>query len=363
MQALNNTPATRYGNPPVKSVWRQLLWLIPLTLLLASQPGTAQSSVVRPVKVIGINASSDGVTRTFFGRVSAKQTVDLAFQVAGQMVEFPAIEGEIIPAGGLVARLDQAPFQLALDRAIASKEKSERDLRRLERLKANASQAQVDEARTALVLAELAVRDATLAMQRTTLNAPFDALVASRSAANFATVDTGTPIARLHDMSELYIKIEVPEVLVQQIGENPNVELSAEFPASDTPFALEFREVLAEASRIGQTFTVTFGLAPPEDLLLLPGATATVRATLLDRASGMIVPASAIKTAANGDVSVMRFNETENGASVVDTPVQISINDSGQIQVTDGLNSGDEIVAAGVNSLADGDAVRRFTSF
>ncbi len=335
------------------------------TLLAISSPraGADSGPSIRPVKVIKIANNSTAMTRTFFGRVSARQTVDLAFQVAGQMVEFPVIEGEIIRSGGLVARLDQEPFQLALDRAIASREKSERDLARLERLKANASQAQVDEAQTALVLADLAVRDARLAMARTTLNTPFNALVASRIAANYSTVGVGTPVARLHDMSELHVEIEVPEVLVQQIGENPNVELTARFPASDRDFPLEFREVVAEASRIGQTFTVTFGMAPPDELLLLPGATATVRATLLDRETGIIVPPQAIRTAANGDVSVMRLDATENGIKVSSVPVQIRINDNGEIQITGGLKAGDEIVAAGVNSLKDGEAVRRFTSF
>jgi RND family efflux transporter MFP subunit len=279
------------------------------------------------------------------------------------MIEFPAIEGAIIEAGALVAKLDQEPFQLALDRAIASQEKSQRDLKRLQRLKANASQAQVDGASTALVLADLAVRDARLALQRSTLNAPFAALVANRITANYSTVGAGTPIARLHDMSELHIEIEVPEVLVQQLGDNPNVELTATFPASDQTFALSFREVIAEASRIGQTFTVTLGMSPPDDLLLLPGATATVRATLMDQATGMIVPASAIHTAASGDVSVMRFVQADNGATVVMTPVEIELNHNGAVQITSGLESGSEIVAAGVNSLRDGQAVRRFESF
>ncbi len=310
-----------------------------------------------------VEHENDGVRRTFFGRVSARQTVDLAFQVGGQILDFPAIEGEFIGKDSLVARLDLEPFTLALDRATASTQQAKRNLERLEKLKGNASRAQVDDARTALTLASIAARDAQYALERATLSAPFDAIVASRTLANFSTVAAGTPLVRLHDMSELRIEIDVPEMLFQRIGENPNVVLNARFPASDKLFPLEYRELNAEASRIGQTFRVTLGMAPPEGLRLLPGASVSVEATLLDSAVGIIVPATALYKEADGKLSVMRFEGDKNAGRVVKTPVKIEIDARGYVRVIEGLSEGMEIVVTGVNALSDGQVVRRFTSF
>ncbi|MEM9794652.1 MAG: efflux RND transporter periplasmic adaptor subunit, partial [Pseudomonadota bacterium] len=53
-----------------------------------------------------VDPTAGALVRQFFGLVVARQTVDLAFQVSGQIVEFPAIEGESIPKGGLIALLD-----------------------------------------------------------------------------------------------------------------------------------------------------------------------------------------------------------------------------------------------------------------
>ncbi len=317
----------------------------------------------KPVKLLSVSSEKTGVQRTFFGRVSARQTVDLAFQVSGQIIEFPTIEGNVVSENELVARLDLEPFELALDRAKASRQQANRSLNRLKQLKDNASRAQVDDASTSLTIAELAVRDAQYALDRATLNAPFDAVVASRTVANFSTVAAGTPIVRLHDLSELRIEIDVPEILFQQIGQNPNVELHARFPASDRIFPLEYRELNAEASRIGQTFTVTLGMAPPDDLMLLPGASVSVHATLQDQPVGITVPATAIKKDADGSVSVMRFDETGKQARVIKTPVTLTVNDSGDFQVSAGISDGDEIVVTGVDSLSDGQIVRRFSSF
>ncbi|AKO54445.1 hemolysin D [Marinobacter psychrophilus] len=323
-------------------------------------------AAAKPVKLMSIEAGEDGVKRAFFGRVTARQTVDLAFQVPGQLVKFPAIEGELIAKGAMVAQLDLEPFQLALDRAKASEEKTIRTLNRLEQLQGySPSRASVDDARTASVIASVATRDAEYALERAILTAPFDAIVATRSLANFSTIGAGTPIVRLHDMSELQIEIDVPEILFQRTGDNPNLELSARFPASATLYPLEYREVDAEASRIGQTFRVTLGMRPPEDLLLLPGASVTVFATILDAPSGITVPASAIHKGLDGVVSVLRYvaeDDQESGTLAL-TPVEIRIGEAGDIQLLSGISEGDQIVASGVDVLADQQRVRPFTSF
>lgn len=98
---------------------RLLPFLAALTLL-ASQ-GAAQQAATdaapRPVKLMVLGAEDTALTREFYGQVAARQTVDLAFQIGGQLVEFPVLEGQIIPAGDLVARLDPEPFELALEEA------------------------------------------------------------------------------------------------------------------------------------------------------------------------------------------------------------------------------------------------------
>jgi RND family efflux transporter MFP subunit len=215
------------------------------------------------------------------------------------------------------------------------------------------------------VIASVTTRDAEYALERAILTAPFDAIVATRSLANFSTIVAGTPIVRLHDMSELQIEIDVPEILFQRTGDNPNLELSARFPASASLYPLEYREVDAEASRIGQTFRVTLGMRPPEDLLLLPGASVTVFVTILDAPSGMTVPASAIHKGPDGDVSVLRYvaeDDRESGTLAL-TPVEIRIGEAGDIQLLSGISEGDQIVTSGVDVLADQQRVRPFTSF
>jgi len=329
-------------------------------------------SDTRPVKTAILGAGVDELTRQFFGTVSARQTVDLGFQVSGQLQNFPVIEGEPIAEGALVAELDLEPFQLALDRARAEQAQAERALSRLEQLSSTSrSQAALEDAQTAVELATIAVRDAERALELATLSAPFDGLVAVRNVANFTTVQAGTPVVRLHDVSEWRVEIEVPEQLFRQVaatnGGGPGaIGLQLSFPGEARTIPLVPREFNAEASPVGQSFSITLAMTEPPGPGILPGTAATVVARLPRPDTGIEVPPSAVVIGPDGSTSVMVFDPAEGGEEtgvVIQTKVDIESGPNGEFFVSGGLTPGAEIVVAGANMLSDGQAVRRFTGF
>ncbi len=334
-----------------------------LAALATAIPAWADDPV-KPVKLMAVEAADRATVRHFFGQVVARQTVDLAFQVGGQIVELPVIEGETIAAGDLIAELDLETFELSLDQARLQKEQADRTVTRLQQLSGAAvSQVTIDDAITQAGLSEIAVRNAEYALEHATLTAPFDALVASRNVANFTTISAGTPVVRLHDMSELRIEIDVPEVLFQRAGEDPDVEISAQFPVSSDVFPLEVREFNAETSSIGQTFRLTFGMTPPEGLRVLPGSSVTVTARLNGGAGGIAVPPSAILPIQGGTAVLVFSPQGAEEGEIERRMVEIEPTDEGGFLVRSGLEPGEEIVVAGVAALSDGQTVRRFTGF
>ncbi|NDV52730.1 efflux RND transporter periplasmic adaptor subunit [Salipiger sp. PrR003] len=341
--------------------------LFPMLLALAATgiPAAHAQDAPRLAKIIELSQDDTGLSRQFFGRVAARETVDLAFQVGGQIVDFPVGEGQELASGDLIARLDQEPFELALDRARSQQAQANRNLQRLEQLQGSAvSQVSVDDARTEAELAAISVRDAERALEETTLMAPFDALTASTSTSNFTTIAAGAPVVRLHDMSEIRIEINVPEILVQMAGKTQDFELWAEFPTDDQRYPLEIREFSAETSVTGQTYRVTLGLEPPEDRVILPGSSASVTVSLPGHENYITIPSSAIVTANDGTPQAMLFEPvgaTEGTVRLVG--IQIEGGEDGTVSVISGLEPGQEIVASGAAILDDGETVRRFTAF
>ncbi|ETX28557.1 efflux RND transporter periplasmic adaptor subunit [Roseivivax isoporae] len=320
----------------------------------------------RPAKLMTLQAGDDRIARQFYGRVEARETVELAFQVGGQIVEFPAPEGGPILEGGLVARLDLDPFRRQLDEARVNLSKAERDLARLEALSGSAvSEVQREDARTQAQLAEIAVADAEDALENATLNAPFDALVARRMVANFSTVQAGTPVVRMHDMSEKRVAIDVPEVLFRRAAGGEDVELFATFPGDDTRYPLLPREFEAETADVGQTFRLTLAFQSDPGDWVLPGSSTTVTALSgLGAGSGILVPETALVYGADRSPNVFVYRPSEDNAdtgTVVLTPVGIETRSDGRISLVEGPEPGTEIVETGAPQLEDGQQVRRFT--
>ena len=328
----------------------------------------AQDEPLRPAELTVVRPANHIEARSFYGRVRALRTVDLAFQVGGQIEEFPVDEGAQLEAEGLVAQLDLTPFQQSLDRAEVNLEKAERDLERLQTLSTSAvSEVEVRNAETTRNLARIELAEAQRQLGEATLHAPFDALVARRMAVRYATVSAGEPVVRLHDMSELRVDIDVPEVLfARAAGTDTNrVEFDAQFVGHPGEYPLTLREFEAETDDVSQTYTLTLGLDEETPETILPGASATVfaRANLTDSDASLAIPESALVFEPDRSPSVIVFTPDEDGAqtgTVAQTPVEIEMRPDANAVVTQGLSPGDVIVSAGASMLKDGQRVRRF---
>lgn len=342
--------------------------VLALTIMAALAPAlpALADTALKPVKIVTAQLGGTEVTRRFFGHVVARQTVDLAFQVGGQLVQFPVIEGEVVKQGKMVAQLDLESFELSLTQAQLQKEQAERTLTRLNQLSGStASQVRIDDAGTQVALAEVTVKNAEFALKHATLSTPFDALVAARNVANFTTIGAGTPVVRLHDMSEVRIEVDIPEVLFLRAEAAPNVQLQAQFPSSDELFPLELREFNAETSKVGQSFRVTMAMTPPKGLRILPGASAIVIATIKEEhQNSILLPKTAVFVDENGTPSVMVFSPkgAANG-TLSKHAVKVAPAPKEGILVIDGLEADSEIVAAGGAALKHGQSVRRFAGF
>lgn len=346
------------------TVTKSALTALALSFATAVSPASAQD-IAKPVKLMTIEDKRLAFSRIFYGKVVARQTVDLAFQVGGQITEFPVIEGEFVAEGSLVAQLDQEQFSLALEQATLQKDQAERTLERLTKLRGNTvSQVSIDDAETQVGLSDIAFRQAEKNLDNATLWAPFDALVAARHVGNFNTIGAGTPIVRLHDMSEIRVEIDVPEILFQTAGEEKNLSIDAHFPGHDGAYPLQIREFNAEAASAGQTYRLTLGMVPQDGLRVLPGSSVNVEISADHDAAVIDLPQSAMAVAPDGTPQVMIYVEGADGTGTIKaTSVEITPAADGRVTVASGLSQGDVIVAAGASAVSDGARVRPFNGF
>lgn len=341
---------------------------LPALPVLAQDKTPVAPDALKPVKLMEVETGTSLPTRHFFGKVVARQTVDLAFQVGGEITDFSVIEGQFVEENELIASLDMELFQLQFEQARLQLEQADRTLERLSKLAGNTvSQVSIDDAETTKLLAEIALRKAEYNLEHAMLLAPFDGLVALRHTEEFNTTGAGAPVVRLLDMSEIRVEIDVPEVMFQQTKEEDAFTILARFPAQpDRQYPMTLREFDAQASDAGQSFRVTLGMDPVDGLEVLPGSSVEIAASLFSHAQAITLPATALlPLGSNGDVAVMLFSPgpSPDEGFVELHPVKVEVNTLGGFTVVEGLTGGEEIVATGVAALSDGQPVRRFIGF
>jgi RND family efflux transporter MFP subunit len=297
----------------------------------------------QPVTVEVTRAASRVVdqSRAVAGRVEPARTVDIAFQVAGQIFSIAVEAGDRIREGDMIAELDQADFNLAVDRAQASAASlAERGV---------AADSRLDTARAQFAEADVALREAQRQLSQTRIVAPFDAIVARTFVEEYVNVTSAAPVARLQDVSEMRIMISLPEELAAIARSSPDAfNIVASFPAVPGYTApLVLRSFATDADATAQTYDVEFAITGDVDPRLLPGMTADVRiaiTTAENRRQSVIVPVSAVDTTSRTAPSVWVYDEAS--GQVTRRTVRLGLPVDDEIVVVEGLE-GDELVVSG----------------
>jgi RND family efflux transporter MFP subunit len=208
-----------------------------------------------------------------------------------------------------------------------------------------------------------AVDNAKNQLDYTVLKAPFDGNVAAKYVHNFQTVQAKQPIIRLLDVSKIEVTVQVPESLIALA---PRVKkVTCRFDAiPDREFVGRITKIGSEASQTTRTYPVTVAVDQLEDVQILPGMAAIVRAEPPEGEIGTgdepVVPPSAVFTDPSGQAGQQSYvwvvggdggEVTRRGVTTGElTPVGITI--------TKGLTTGEWVVTAGVHSLREGQQVR-----
>jgi RND family efflux transporter MFP subunit len=337
-----------------------LLPIVLLTLLIAGceeppPPPVDQSS--RPAKLHRVTAQARLAQHEFVGRIEAAQTVDVSFQVSGEVWELPIRQGQTLRAGELVAALDPVSFDLAVQEATVQRRLAEQDLQRKETLlrDRSISQSAVDDARAQFDLSDIRLAQARKRQADARIMAPFDAYVTRRYVDNRTRVRDGEPVARLMDLNELKVVVSVPEELMASVllnGHRPSAAARFDFLPAST-FPLRYLDHVGEANPVAQTYDVTFAMARPDDANILPGMTASVRLERRDGAAEILtIPASALVSDAEGRFFVWVFDPAT--STVKRRPVRPGSPLPQGVAIEDGLADGELIVAAGAAQLQPG---------
>jgi len=316
--------------------------------------------VVRPVKLLTVEGKGSSKVIKYPGRVRASERVDLAFQVAGPLIELPVTEGQNVKKGEIVARILPRDFETEIAKAKARALDAEQQYLRYRDLyvKKQVSKADFDKYKSQADIARARQKEAEDTLSDTYLRAPFTGVIAKRYVENFEDVQAKAPIVSIQDISEVEVLIDVPESVMITLKQEGKKIAVAEFAAAPgKQYPLTLKEFSTEADPRTLTYQVTLLMTQPEDITVLPGMTANVIGTTeTDQTevttSIITIPAAAVFADETGSSHVWTVNRetmTVNSRQVETG----SLTGAADISIISGIEPGETIAVTGVTQLRE----------
>jgi multidrug efflux system membrane fusion protein len=310
------------------------------------------------------------------GTIQALNTVTVRARVDGQLEKLAIKEGEEVKEGDLIAQLDPAPFQAALDQALAKQRSDEvqlanarADLERYEELvqKKVIAQQQFD-TQKALVAQldatvkndQAAVTSARVQREYTRITSPIAGRTGIRivDVGNIVHASDQTGIAVITQLRPIALIFTLPEQSLPEIHQRQSsgetLEVIAVSRDNKTPLGTGKLTVIDNQI---DTTTGTIRLKaefPNDENTLWPGQFVNARLLLTTRKGGVVVPASAVQRGPDGSYVYVIMEDS----TVQMWPVGVAQTENNEALIDSGLKGGEKIVVDGQYKLQPGATVK-----
>ena len=356
------------------------IWLRALpTLLFAAFAGCKPAATAPPphgvsaleavIPVTLERAESKNLDRTLpvVGTLFAKDEATVAAEVEGKLEKTQVEFGDRVTQGQELALIDtdsytalatQAAARVTQARAMAVS--ADQELRRQEELRrsgiaspsdqdtavANASQA-----RAALQAIEAAETVARLNVDRSRIQAPFDAAIAERIGSAGDYVKAGTPLFRIVNDAVLKFIVQAPEAYAPQVAKGQPVTFSVDAYPGRT---FEGRVFLVSPQINTATRMFALGaLVTNADRILKANSFARGELILEKNVPTVLVPLEAVFTSSGISRVYVITNETARTRIVMPGRVL-----DGRQEIRGGLVAGEAVATSGLSKLRDGQPVK-----
>lgn len=355
---MHRTPFTNAG--------LNILACLALALLAACGNPAGPEPIVPAVYVSPARNDNGATARVLSGSLRPRVETELAFRTGGKVVARQVELGQAVGDGQVLARLDPADLQLAVDAAAEQLRAAEveaaqaaSDAARLQRLLSDGSVGKADQerqqARADAAAARRMQAQRQLDLQRNraghaVLAAPFAGVVTALRLEAGQTVSEGQTVLSLARPGELEVVVDVPETLAPELR---GYTASAEVAGLAAPLALKLRELAPAAAAQTRTFRARYALLkPPQGLRM--GSTVDLRLARPGSRPSAELPVTAL-LGAGGPPSVWLADETT--GALTRQPVQLLAQTTDRVRVA-GLTDGALVVTVGAQKLDAGMKVR-----
>jgi multidrug efflux pump subunit AcrA (membrane-fusion protein) len=184
-------------------------------------------------------------------------------------------------------------------------------------------------------------------MSYSQIRSPIDGVVTDRPLYPGEMAAAGTPIVTVMDISQVIAKAHIPqpEAELLKVGDKATITVPGESEPVDAKVT-----VVSPALDPNSTTVEVWVQAKNPKQRLKPGTSVQLSMVAQTIPDALVIPAAALLTGQDGTTTVMVVG-ADNRAH--QKPVSVGIRQGDQVQITEGLQAGDHVVASGAYGLPD----------
>jgi membrane fusion protein (multidrug efflux system) len=286
------------------------------------------------------------------GQSEPWKDVTIAAEQTGQLEWLGVKEGDRVQRDQELARIDVESLKAQLENAQAShrlaKDLYERRQKLFERK--IISREELDQARTEHTVARGQLKSAQLAHEKGVVTAPIDGIINRVYVDQGEFVTHGTPIVDVVNVDQIEINVNVPELDVRHLEEGqPAMVRFDALPEQNIGGVIDF--VAYKADPATKTFQ-TKVLVDNADENIRPGMIARVAIMRRVVPDALVAPLFAMVDRGGERLVYV----VEDGVAKA-RPVGIGVIEGDTVQITSGLNPGDQLIVTGQNDVQEGTKV------
>ncbi|RJP86417.1 MAG: efflux RND transporter periplasmic adaptor subunit [Desulfobacteraceae bacterium] len=277
---------------------------------------------------------------------------NIAAEVRGKVDEKRIEKGTIVRTGDIIAMIDPKDYEIALQAAKASFDTALASKNRLEKLYKEqlASRSQLDDITAQVEQTRAQMDSAALNLERCVIRSPITGMINNLYIEKGQYVKISDPVAEILQMDKVKVVVGIPESDVSALETVNSFQVTLDALNGRT-FTAEKHFLSSASDAKARLYNLELRMENPSGEIL-PDMFARVEIVKKERPAALVVPLYSIITIKNEQLVYVVVDNI-----VRSKKVRTGIQEGWQMEITDGLASGDRVIVIGHRSVSEGQKV------
>ncbi|MGA0560385.1 efflux RND transporter periplasmic adaptor subunit [Larkinella sp. VNQ87] len=317
-------------------------------------PKQAEQAKVKEVTVAPLAATTFRHFVELQGTIDAKNNVQVSPKSGGPVTAVYVREGDAVKAGTVLAKIDDQILRESIEEVRSQLTLANTVFEKQANLWKQQIGTEIQYLQAKNNKEGLEKRLATLNAQlsQSSVTSPISGVVDRVNVKAGETAMPGMGIVNVVNLSQLKVVAKVADTYSGSVRQGDAVVVR--FPDINKELTTRISFVSRTVDPLNRTFTIEAPL--PSDNSLKPNMLAQVKINDTSKPNALVINQNLVQSTENGQLVYVAV--TENGKKVAKArKVKTGLSYGGQIEITDGLQAGDQLVTQGYQELVDGQPI------